>query len=78
LEFISILFLELFNNLNINLYTNLNAKNRKSCGLDNLPMELWKFGGNELKLHILELFNEIADKKSNAIRMGERNGDKRT
>jgi hypothetical protein len=21
------------------------AKNRKSCGLDNLPMELWKFGG---------------------------------
>jgi len=25
------------------------AKNRKSCGLDNLPMELWKFGGNELK-----------------------------
>ena len=26
------------------------AKNRKSCGLDNVPMELWKFGGNELKL----------------------------
>ena len=25
------------------------AKSRKSCGLDNLPMELWKFGGNELK-----------------------------
>ena len=24
-------------------------KNRKSCGLDNLPMELWKYGGNELK-----------------------------
>ena len=22
------------------------AKNRKSCGLDNLPMELWKFGEN--------------------------------
>jgi hypothetical protein len=22
------------------------AKNRISCGLDNLPMELWKFGGN--------------------------------
>jgi hypothetical protein len=21
------------------------AKNRKSCGLANLPMELWKFGG---------------------------------
>ena len=32
------------------------AKNRESCGLDNLPMELWKFGGNELKMHILELF----------------------
>ena len=38
------------------------AKNRKSCGLDNLPMELWKFGGNELKMHILELFNNIIDK----------------
>ena len=37
-------------------------KNRKSCGLDNLPMELWKFGGNELKLHLLELFNKIIDK----------------
>jgi len=33
------------------------AKNRKSCGLDNLPMKLWKFGGNELKIHSLELFN---------------------
>ena len=38
------------------------AKNRKICGLDNLPMELWKFGGNELKMHILELFNNIIDK----------------
>ena len=25
-------------------------------------MELWKFGGNELKLHLLELFNNIIDK----------------
>ena len=38
------------------------AKDRKSCGLDNLPMELWKFGGNELKIHLLELFNKIIDK----------------
>jgi len=38
------------------------AKNRKSCGLDNLPMKLWKFGGNELKIHLLELFNKIIDK----------------
>ena len=38
------------------------AKNRKSCGLDNLPTELWKFGGNELKIHLLELFNKIIDK----------------
>jgi len=38
------------------------AKNRKSCGLDNLPMELWKFGGNELKRHLLELFDKIIDK----------------
>ena len=38
------------------------AKNRKSGGLDNLPMELWKFGGDELKMHILERFNKIIDK----------------
>ena len=37
-------------------------KNRKSCGLNNLPMELWKFGGNALKMHIQELFNKITDK----------------
>jgi len=28
-------------------------------------------------MHILELFNKIIDKKSNAKRMGNRNGDKR-
>ena len=38
------------------------AKNRKSCGLDNLPIELWKFGGNKLKMHILQLFNKIIEK----------------
>ena len=38
------------------------AKNRKSCGLDNLPVEIWKFGGNELKIQLLELFNKIIDK----------------
>jgi hypothetical protein len=38
------------------------AKNRKICRLDNLPMELWKFGGNKLKIHMLELFNNITDK----------------
>jgi len=37
-------------------------KNKKSCGLDKLPMELRKFGGNELKIHLLELFNKIIDK----------------
>ena len=35
------------------------AKNKKTCGLDTLPMELWKFGGNKLKIHLLELFNKI-------------------
>jgi hypothetical protein len=25
-------------------------------------MELWKFGGNELKMYILELLNNITDK----------------
>ena len=38
------------------------GKNRKSGGLDNLPMELWKFGGSELKSHLLELFNTIIEK----------------
>jgi len=38
------------------------AKNRKNCGLDNLPTELWKYGGNELKICLLELFNNIIDK----------------
>ena len=37
-------------------------KNRKSYGLGNIPMELWKFGGNELKIHLLDLFNKIIDK----------------
>ena len=36
-------------------------KKRKSCGLDNLPMELWIFGGNELKIHLLGMFNKIID-----------------
>ena len=38
------------------------AKDRKNCGFDNLPMELWKFGGNELKIHLLEPINNIIDK----------------
>jgi hypothetical protein len=37
------------------------AKNRKSCELDNLWMELWQFGRNELKMHKLELFSNITD-----------------
>jgi hypothetical protein len=37
-------------------------KNRKNCGLDILPMELWKFGGNELRIQLLELFNKTIDK----------------
>ena len=35
---------------------------RKVCGLDNLPIELWKFRRNELKIHLLEMLNEIIDK----------------
>jgi hypothetical protein len=38
------------------------AKNGKRSGLDNLPMELWKLGGNEIKTHTLELLNKIIDK----------------
>ena len=55
------------------------AKNRKCCGLDNIPMELWIFEGNQLKIHLLELFNKIINRqKSNATRMGDRNGYKHT
>ena len=53
------------------------AKNRKSCGLDNLPMTLWKFGRNKLKIQLLELFNKITD-KIKCHKNGERNGDKHT
>jgi hypothetical protein len=38
------------------------AKNRKSPKLDYLPMKLFKFEGNYLKVHILELFNNTVDK----------------
>jgi hypothetical protein len=38
------------------------AKNRKPPRLDNLPMELFKFGGNYYKVNIVELFNNIVDK----------------
>ena len=38
------------------------ATNRKSPGLDYLPIEVLKFGGNELHVHILELLNNIVDK----------------
>ena len=41
-------------------------------------MELWKFGGYELRIQLLELFNKIIDKNPNATRMGDRNGDKHT
>jgi len=34
----------------------------KSCGLYDLPMELWKYGGNKLKIHLLDMFNKITDK----------------
>jgi len=60
------------------------AKNRKSCGLDNLPMELWKCGGKELRIQLLELFNKIIDKNQmpqeweTGTRMGDKNGDKHT
>ena len=37
-------------------------KNRKCSGLDNLSMEMWKFGGSELKTKVLELFNTIIEK----------------
>jgi hypothetical protein len=37
-------------------------KNRKSPGVDNLPMEVFKFGGNYLKVHTVELFSNIVDK----------------
>jgi hypothetical protein len=42
-------------------------------------MELCKFGGNELKIHLLEPYNKIIDKNQMPQeRMGDRNGDKHT
>jgi hypothetical protein len=38
------------------------VKNRGSPGLDNLPMDLFKFGGNDLKVHTVELFSSTVDK----------------
>lgn len=40
------------------------AKNRKIPVLVNLTMQLLECGGNELKLHMLELFNNVVDKSN--------------
>jgi hypothetical protein len=37
------------------------AKNRKSPGVDSLPMELFKFAGNYLKEHTVALFRSTVD-----------------
>jgi hypothetical protein len=37
----------------------IRTKNRKSPGMDNLNMELFKYGGNRLKETLLALFNDI-------------------
>lgn len=39
----------------------VHAKNRKSPGLDNLPVELIRCWENKLKVQLLELFNNIVD-----------------
>jgi geranylgeranyl pyrophosphate synthase len=44
------------------------AKNRKSPVLDNLTMQLLKFGGKELKVYMVEVFSKVVD-KSHAKRM---------
>jgi len=38
------------------------AKNRKWASLDNLRIEIFKFGGSERKAHMSGLFNNIVDK----------------
>ena len=40
----------------------MQKKKQENCGLNNLPMELWKFGGHELRIQLLELLNKIIDK----------------
>jgi hypothetical protein len=37
-------------------------KHRKSYPPDDLPMEIWKFGWNELKMQTLELLSNITNK----------------
>jgi hypothetical protein len=44
------------------------AKYWKSPVLDNLTMQVLKFRGKELKVHMLELFDKVVD-KSNTKRM---------
>ena len=48
----------------------LEKKNREGQVLDNLTIQILKFGRNELKVRMLELFNKVAD-KSNTRRMGK-------
>jgi hypothetical protein len=33
-----------------------NSKNRKSEGLDSIPMELWKYSGEKMKILLLHFF----------------------
>jgi hypothetical protein len=42
-------------------------ENRRRCGLGNLPMELWKFGENELRIQLLELFNPYPANVENRV-----------
>jgi hypothetical protein len=36
-----------------------NMKNRKASGIDNMPVELWKYGGKALYIRLVQLFNDI-------------------
>ena len=34
-------------------------KNRKKSGIDGIPIKLWKFGGKEIYIRLVQLLNEI-------------------
>jgi hypothetical protein len=36
-----------------------NSKNRKSAGLDSIPMQLWKYSGKKMKKLLLHFFNNL-------------------
>ena len=48
----------------VSMHKREREKKEENPRLDNTPMELFKFGGNELKVNILKLFNNTVDRNN--------------